>query len=255
MASAAFTPVASAAPLTLGSLYGQTVQSDVTALSNVPIFSRPSERMLQVKLDGLVWMKVGAMTAYEGHIKFTREGLFEQGLAKMMKRMVASEGIYLTKAEGQGLLFLSEYGQSVQIIQLRGDEDKFVVNGHNVLAFEPSLEWDIKFMRKAGLIQGGLFNITFKGTGFVAIVTTYTPMTMQVANEHPVMTSLGGAVAWSGNLMPELKFDVPLKTFLGRGSGQAVQLKFAGDSGFVVVQPWPSSHPVKQNLGGKIPKK
>jgi uncharacterized protein (AIM24 family) len=44
-------------------------------------------------------------------------------------------------------------------------------------------------------------------------------------------------VAWSGNLQPEFKTDVSLKTFFGRGSGESIQMSFRGD-GFVVVQPF-----------------
>ena len=40
-----------------------------------------------------------------------------------------------------------------------------------------------------------------------------------------------------GQLSPELKTDIQLKTFVGRGSGESVQMKFEGD-GFVVVQPF-----------------
>lgn len=35
---------------------------------------------LEVNLDGRVWSKAGAMIGYVGRIKFTRQGLMEQGL-------------------------------------------------------------------------------------------------------------------------------------------------------------------------------
>ena len=41
----------------------------------------------------------------------------------------------------------------------------------------------------------------------------------------------------SGNLTPEFKKDISLKTFFGRGSGESIQMQFQGD-GFVVVQPY-----------------
>ena len=44
-------------------------------------------------------------------------------------------------------------------------------------------------------------------------------------------------IAWSGNLTPEFKTDVSLKTFFGRGSGESLQMQFRGN-GFVVVQPY-----------------
>jgi uncharacterized protein (AIM24 family) len=44
-------------------------------------------------------------------------------------------------------------------------------------------------------------------------------------------------VAWSGGLSPEIVTDISLRTFVGRASGESLQLKFAGE-GWVVVQPY-----------------
>jgi uncharacterized protein (AIM24 family) len=35
-----------------------------------------------------------------------------------------------------------------------------------------------------------------------------------------------------------MKTDITVGTFFGRGSGEAFQLKFEGEEGFVVVQPF-----------------
>ena len=48
----------------------QTAQKD----RGEGVFELESDRMLEVNLNGLVWMKMGAMVAYRGQIKFTREG-------------------------------------------------------------------------------------------------------------------------------------------------------------------------------------
>jgi uncharacterized protein (AIM24 family) len=52
-----------------------------------------------------------------------------------------------------------------------------------------------------------------------------------------VFTDPNATVAWSGGLTPEIVTDISLGTLLGRGSGESVQLKFAGE-GWVVVQPY-----------------
>ena len=62
-------------------------------------------------------------------------------------------------------------------------------------------------------------------------------MTLIVKPGQPVITDPNATIAWSGNLTPEFKTDVSFKTFLGRGSGESIQMKFEGD-GFVVVQPY-----------------
>ena len=54
--------------------------------------------------------------------------------------------------------------------------------------------------------------------------------------ETPVSTDPNATVGWSGTLQPEFKTDISLKTFFGRGSGESIQMHFAGE-GFVVIQP------------------
>ncbi|GAE46306.1 hypothetical protein JCM21738_3198 [Mesobacillus boroniphilus JCM 21738] len=71
----------------------------------------------------------------------------------------------------------------------------------------------------------------------VAITSHYEPLTLLVSPENPVYTDPNATVAWSGNLQPEFVTDISFKTFLGRGSGESIQMKFSGE-GFVVVQPF-----------------
>ena len=65
----------------------------------------------------------------------------------------------------------------------------------------------------------------------------YQPLTLMVTPEQPVITDPNATVAWSGNLAPEFRTDISLKTFFGRGSGESIQMLFQG-SGFVVIQPF-----------------
>ena len=58
-----------------------------------------------------------------------------------------------------------------------------------------------------------------------------------VTPDKPIATDPNATVAWSSNLTPELKTDISLRTFLGRGSGESLQMLFRGQ-GFVVVQPY-----------------
>lgn len=113
----------------------------------------------------------------------------EHGLGKFLKRAVSAEGTRLTKAEGTGRLYLADDAKEITVLGMQGDD--IFVNGNDVLAFEPTLQWDITMMR---------------------------------------------TVAWSGSLSPAIHTDMSLKTFLGRGSGESIQLKFEG-TGFVVIQP------------------
>ncbi len=199
------------------------------------LFELENERLLEVNLDGLVWTKMGSMVAYRGDIKFTRERMLEHGIGKLLKRSVSGEGAKLTKAEGHGALYLADEGKKISILDLGGDS--LFVNGNDLLAFEDGLDWDIKLMRKvAGMLAGGLFNVRLEGKGLVAITTHHDPLTLVVRPDAPVVTDPNATVAWSGSLSPEFKTDISFKTFLGRGSGESIQMLFRGE-GFVVIQP------------------
>lgn len=200
------------------------------------LFELESERLLEINLDGMVWTKKGSMVAYLGDVTFTREGILEHGIGKFLKKAISGEGTRLTKAEGEGKIYLADSGKKVTILELQ-DESIFV-NGNDILAFEEGIDHDIKMMRKiAGMLAGGLFNVKLSGTGMIAITTHYDPLTLRVKPGRPVFTDPNATVAWSGNLSPNFKTDISLKTFFGRGSGESIQMKFEGD-GFVVIQPY-----------------
>lgn len=198
-------------------------------------FELETQRMLEINLDGAVWTKMGSMVAYLGGVKFTREGILEHGVGKLLKRAVSGEGTHLTKAEGRGKVYLADEGKKVSILNLEGDT--IYVNGNDILAFENTIEWDVQLMRKiAGMMAGGLFNVRLSGTGMVAITTHYDPVTLVTRHDRPVVTDPNATVAWAGTLEPDFKTDISFKTFLGRGSGESIQMSFQGE-GFVVIQP------------------
>ncbi len=212
------------------------IQSTAQDEAAQDFFQLENERMLEVNLDSMVWMKAGAMVAYVGQIKFTREGLLDQGLGSLLKRSVTGEGAKLTKAEGRGRLYLADSGKTIRILRLQGES--IFVNGSDLLAFEPTVSWEIKMMRKlVAVVAGGFFNVRLSGTGLVAITSHFEPLTLRVKPGAPVRTDPNATIAWSGNLQPEFKTDVSFKSFFGRGSGESIQMEFNGD-GFVVIQPF-----------------
>jgi uncharacterized protein (AIM24 family) len=199
-------------------------------------FELERDRMLELNLEGRVWTKRGSMVAYLGDVKFTREGVMEHGLGKMMKKAVTGEGVSLTKAEGTGKVYLADAGKKISILNLKNEA--IYVNGNDLLAFEESINWDIKMMKKvAGMMAGGLFNVKLEGTGMIAITTHYDPLTLRVSPDRPVFTDPNATVAWSENLAPDIKTDSSLKTLMGRSSGESLQMAFKGE-GFVVIQPY-----------------
>jgi uncharacterized protein (AIM24 family) len=215
----------------IGDFVNRTAQKD----RGQGLFELESNRLLEINLDGMVWTKMGSMVAYLGGIKFTREGVLEHGVKKLLKRAVTGEGTTLTKAEGKGTLYLADYGKKISILNLQGES--ICVNGNDLLAFEGDIDWDIKMIKKvSGMLAGGLFNVKLSGSGMIAITTHHDPLTLTVSPNKPIITDPNATVAWSGSLTPDLKTDISFKTFMGRGSGESIQMKFAGQ-GFVVIQP------------------
>lgn len=200
------------------------------------VFELETPRLLEINLNGRMSTKLGSMVSYRGQVKFTREGILDQGIGGLFKKAISGEGMRLTYAEGQGKVYLADAGKKISILNL--NNEGIVVNGNDVLAFEPSLDHKISMMKKiAGMMAGGLFNVSFSGSGLLAITTHYEPVTLRVTPGCPVFTDPNATVAWSAGLSPNIKTDVSLKTFFGRGSGESLQMVFEGE-GFVVIQPY-----------------
>ena len=201
------------------------------------VFELESPYLLEVKLDGRIWAKAGAMVAYHGAVKFTRQGLMEQGLGTLLKKAISGEGMALMKVEGKGRVYLADKGQKVRLLRLNGET--FFANGNDVLAYQDGIDTQITMMRRmAAMMAGGLFNIRLSGHGVVAITSHYEPLTLPVTRKTgAVYTDPNATVAWSGSLNPDVVSNVTVGTLLGRGSGEAFRMKFEGE-GWVVVQPY-----------------
>ncbi|MDB5046100.1 MAG: hypothetical protein JWQ08_2150 [Deinococcus sp.] len=210
------------------------------------VFELESSKMLEVRVDGRIWSKLGAMIAYKGNLNFKREGTLEGGLMKALKRAVSQEMSPLAKIEGRGVVYLADQGKEVSILRLQGDT--LNVSGNDLLAFEDSVKYDITMHRRiAGMAAGGLFSVRVQGHGLVAILSHGKPLTLRVSPNEPLFTDPNATVAWSGNLQPQLRVDSSLRSIFGRGGGETYQMVFQGD-GFVVVQPYEE---FEQGLGGE----
>jgi uncharacterized protein (AIM24 family) len=192
-------------------------------------FALQNPRMLKVALDGEVMARQGTMVAFQGQVDFEYQGA--GGIGRMLKKAVTGEGVPLMRCRGKGDVFFANYAAEVHLVRLEGDA--LSVNGHSILAFEPTLSWDIRRIEGASMFAGGLFNTILEGTGWAAICAHGTPVVLQT--DAPTYVDAQAAIAWSANLQTSMHRTMKAGALVGRGSGEAVQLAFAG-SGFVVVQ-------------------
>lgn len=192
--------------------------------------SMQNSKMLKVRLGEPVLARQGSMVAFQGQIDFDHEGA--GGVGKFLKKAATGEGVQLMRCTGQGEIFFASEADRIHILHLEGSA--LSVNGRNVLAFEPTLDYDIQRVQGAGVMTGGLFNTRLSGHGWVAITTKGQPVVLHT--DQPTFGDPQAVVAWSADLRTSLNKSVKAKAMVGLGSGEAFQLAFEG-RGIVIVQP------------------
>jgi uncharacterized protein (AIM24 family) len=196
-------------------------------------FALQNSKLLKVSLDQItIQAKAGAMVAYQGDVDFEHAG--SGGMSRMLKKAVSGEGTTLMKMSGTGEVFLADTAQEIHLLYL--ENDAITVNGKNLLAFDPGIDWDIKKVEGAsGFVAGGLFNTALQGTGWVAIVSDGPPVLLNTG-DAPTFADPNAAITWASSLQTSIKTNIKMKNFIGRGSGESIQMAFAGQ-GWVLVQP------------------
>ncbi|MFI7430931.1 AIM24 family protein [Micromonospora sp. NPDC049836] len=213
--------------------------------SQQPGLRLQNSKMLKIELNGEAMARVGSMVAYQGQVQF--QALGSGGIGKFIKQRLTGEGVPLMKLSGRGDVFLADLAKDVHIIDLEPG-DALSINGSSVLAFDSSLTYDIKMVSGMGFAASGLFNCVFTGHGRIAITTKGTPVVLNV--DAPTYVDPQAAVCWSANLQTgyHRAEQLGLGTLLGRSTGEAFTMSFAGQ-GFVVVQP--SEEPPVQGSGAQ----
>jgi uncharacterized protein (AIM24 family) len=215
--------------------FKETQSSEAFALQN--------PRLLKVRLDEVtIQARLGSMVAYQGDVHFEHSSA---GMKRLMKKMATGEGVDLMKASGSGEVFLAIQAQHIHLFNL--DDEEITCNGQNVLAFDAGVDWDIKKVEGgSGVLTGGLFNIKLSGKGTVAVISDGPPVLLEVGGA-PTFCDPQAAIVWSHGVTTSIKTDASLKSFVGMGSGESVQVAFGGE-GWVLVQP--SEGRVTQRVSG-----
>lgn len=194
-----------------------------------------NSKLLKAELNGEFMARQGSMVAYQGQVQF--EALGSGGIGKFLKQKLTGEGVPLMRIRGQGDVFLAERAADIHLIDLE-QGDALSINGANVLAFDSSLQYDVRMTSGgAGMMSNaGLFNCVFTGHGRIAVTTKGTPVVLTV--DQPTYVDPQAAICWSANLQTGFHRaeQLGLGTLIGRTTGERFTMSFAGQ-GFVVVQP------------------
>ncbi|MFJ8228630.1 AIM24 family protein [Streptomyces sp. NPDC094448] len=197
-----------------------------------PGMTLQNAKSVKYTVNGEMHARQGSMIAFRGNLQFERKS---QGLGGMLKRAVTGEGLPLMVVSGQGEAWFAHEAANCFIVEIE-QGDALTVNGRNVLCFDPTLSYEIKTVKGAGMTGGGLFNSVFTGYGKLAVMCEGTPVVIPVSPQQPVYADTDAVVGWSASLHTSLHRSQSVGSMIRGGSGEAVQLKLEGE-GFVIVRP------------------
>ncbi|MFI9052239.1 AIM24 family protein [Streptomyces sp. NPDC053427] len=214
------------------------MNSDLFASENMatpataPGMTQQNAKSIKYAVNGECYARQGSMIAYRGNLQFERQG---QGVGNFLKRAVTGEGLALMTVRGQGEVWFAHEAANCFIMDLTSG-DGITINGRNVLCFDPSLSYEIKVVKGAGMTGGGLFNSVFSGQGKLGVMCEGNPIVIPVSAQAPVFVDTDAVVGWSSSLQTTLHRSQSIGSMLRGGSGEAVQLRLDGQ-GFVIVRP------------------
>ena len=157
------------------------------------------------------------MVAYQGDVRFENKGA--GGLDKMIKSADHRRGRRHDECTGQGELFVADGAAEVQVMYL--ENDMISVNGNNILAFSSSIDWDIQRIKARGAaMTGGLYNVSLRGTGYVAVTTKGDPVALDVSGA-PTFADAQAVVLWTAGVSMDIRVDTGgLKSMVRGGTGE-----------------------------------
>ncbi|MEU3183705.1 AIM24 family protein [Streptomyces sp. NPDC006923] len=200
--------------------------------ATVPGMTLQNSKSIKYALNGEMHARQGSMVAFRGDLQFERKG---QGLGGMLKRAVTGEGLALMAVRGQGEAWFAHEAANCFIVEIE-QGDALTINGRNVLCFDPTLSYEIKTVKGAGMTGGGLFNSVFTGYGKLGLICEGDPIVIPVTGQTPVYVDTDAVVGWSAQLRTSLHRSQSVGSMIRGGSGEAVQLMLQGE-GFVIVRP------------------
>ncbi|OIJ89332.1 stress protein [Streptomyces sp. MUSC 14] len=180
-----------------------------------------------------VLARQGSMVLYQGKVDFSYKGA---GFAGRIVGHATGQEMQLMRCTGQGQVFLAENATQLHPIELQGDA--ICVSAENVLAFDESLQHEVRRIEGHGIPGGALFTMQFQGTGTIVVKTHGTPVVLPVT--PTTFADCNAVVAWSAASQVIVSSQVRMRRNAYPGdTGESVNLQFRGAPGnFIVVQPY-----------------
>lgn len=198
-----------------------------------------------------VYSRQGAMLYYTGEVTFSPHSMGGGGgmpgagaLAGAAGRMMRGEHVGIMVAEGAGEVFFGRDGLYIEVIELDGSS-VLTVEADRLLAYEGNVQTSIVALSSQGGMRGavrgavtgqGMFTTQVTGYGTVAVLSHGGAIALTVGGAKPqIVVDPQAYVAHLGQITVDLSAQVGFRDVVGRGSGEAMQLKLSGQ-GTVWVQ-------------------
>ncbi|MET9254282.1 TerD family protein [Streptomyces sp. NPDC003717] len=180
-----------------------------------------------------VLARQGSMVLYQGKVDFSYKGA---GFAGRIAGNATGQEMQLMRCTGRGQVFLAENSALLHPIELQGEA--LCVSAENVLAFDESLQYEVRRIEGHGIPGGALFTMQFQGTGTIVVKTQGIPVVLPVT--PTTFADCNAVVAWSAAAQVVVSSQVRMRRNAYAGdSGESVNLQFrAAPGSFVVVQPF-----------------
>ncbi|MET9158602.1 TerD family protein [Streptomyces parvulus] len=201
-----------------------------------PRWTQQNKKLVRVDLGAEgqpVLARQGSMVLYQGKVDFSYKGA---GFAGRVVGNATGQEMQLMRCTGKGQVFLADNSAMLHPIELQGDA--VCVSAENVLAFDESLQYEVRRIEGHGIPGGALFTMQFQGTGTIVVKTRGVPVVLPVT--PTTFADCNAVVAWSAAAQVVVSSQVRMRRNSYAGdTGESVNLQFrAAPGSFVVVQPY-----------------
>lgn len=230
------------------------------------MFEKVNSKVVRVNLAqaGDVLARQGSMLFYTGgEVSFSPQtsggfglggppGMSGGGLMGAAGRRMSGEHEAMMWARGTGEVYYGRHGLHVTVVPLQGRQ--LTAEMSRVLAHTGGLQASVVSVSSAsgggggglrGMFRGavaatqtgtGMFTTQFSGQGTVVLLSHGPCIELEVGGMNPVFVDPQSYIGHVGNVQLELATALSWRDAVGRGSGEAFQLKMLGQ-GTVYVQP------------------
>ncbi|WP_240957221.1 AIM24 family protein, partial [Streptomyces chilikensis] len=199
-------------------------------------WTQQNEKLVRADLSiggQAVLARQGSMVLYQGKVEFGYKGA---GFSGRIVGNATGQEMQLMRCSGYGQVFLAESAAHLHTVELQGDA--LCVSAENVLAFDESLQYEVRRVEGHGIPGGALFTMQFQGTGTLVVKTHGVPVVLPVT--PTTFADANAVVAWSAASQVIVSSQVRMRRNAYPGdTGESVNLQFRGAPGnFIVVQPY-----------------